>query len=58
MSPLKRKTLILSFLLLFMAGPLIARAAMEFYFVDLTGQGYTSASLVGSPVVIYVGSTS
>jgi hypothetical protein len=57
MSPLKQKTLILSFLL-FMAGPLIARAAMEFYFVDLTGQGYTSASLIGSPVAIYVGSTS
>lgn len=54
---MKRKMPILLILLLFMAGPVTSSAAMEFYFLDLTGRGYTSADLLGSPLVIYVGST-
>lgn len=55
---MKRKMPILLFLLLLLAGTAASSAALEFYFVDLAGQGYTSAALHGSPLVLYVGTTS
>lgn len=55
---MKHKMPILILLLLLLAETAASSAPLEFYFVDLAGQGYTSASLHGSPVVLYVGSTS
>lgn len=54
---MKRRIPILLTLLLFMAGPVASSAAMEFYFIDLAGHGYISSDLIGSPLIIYVGST-
>ena len=55
---MQRKVPILLLLLLFMAGPVVGYAATEFSFTDLAGTAYTSPALKGSPLVIYVGSTS
>ena len=55
---MKRKVPILLLLLLFMAGPVVGHAATEFSFTDLAGKAYTSSALKGSPLVIYIGSTS
>jgi len=55
---MKRRMLILLLLLLGMAGPAVGSEALEIYFVDLAGHGYISSDLKGSPLIIYVGSTS
>lgn len=55
---MQRKVPILLLLLLFMAGSIVSAAATEFSFTDTAGQAYTSSVLKGSPLVIYVGSTS
>lgn len=55
---MQRKVPILLLLLLFMAGSIVSVAATEFSFTDLAGKAYSSPAMKGSPLVIYVGSTS
>lgn len=53
---MKGKMLMLLFLLVCMAGPAVAGTAADFAFDDVGGTIYRSTELLGSPVLLFLGS--